>query len=104
MPQLDTAEHSSKYSVAGTRFERVMATAYETALVTWPYPQLIIYYLNSGAAGGTRTHKVTRSKRVSCTDSHYLPGHCLVPELRFELRHEQILNLPPLPIGLYGHC
>lgn len=39
-PILFSVEHSSKYSVAGAGFEPAMPKAYETPVVTRPYPQL----------------------------------------------------------------
>lgn len=34
---------------------------------------------------------------------HFRAPSYLVPKVRFELTHEQLLKLPPLPIGLLGH-
>lgn len=52
-----------------------MTKAYETLLVTRPYPQLKTLSDN-GASGRTRTDKGPGSKPGSCTNSHYLQTHC----------------------------
>jgi hypothetical protein len=64
-----------------------MTKAYETLLVTRPYPQLKTLDDN-GASGRTRTDKGPGSKPGSCTNSHYLQTHYttfkLVPETGLE--------------------